>query len=92
MGMGFTLSHFIAFLYKFSIIHYNYQSENPEQFNPTKKVLTFLRDLEISDAFKNFLVKLNRTYSQGISFLPSKKLLIELLINEGFEEHSSFFN
>jgi hypothetical protein len=43
LGNGFTLSHFITFLYRFSIIHFNYVNEAPENFNSTKKVLSMLQ-------------------------------------------------
>ena len=85
IGQGFTLSHFVAFLLRFSIIYFNYSNENPEQFSVTKKVLSILRKLEVSDALRNFLTKLNRTYSVQMSFLPSKKLIAEFLRNEGTE-------
>ncbi len=85
LGNAFTLSHFVTFLFKFSIIHFNYTNERAEEFNSTKKILGFVRSLEISDAFKEFLRKLNRTYSSQISFIPSKKLLSEILRNEGKE-------
>jgi hypothetical protein len=83
MGNAFTLSHLVTFLFRFAIIHFNYTNERAEDYNSTKKILGFVRTLEISDAFKDFLMKLNRTYSSQISFLPSKKLLSEFLRNEG---------
>ena len=85
MGNGFTLSHFITFLYRFSIIHFNYVNEAPENFNSTKKVLSMLQQLEISDSFRHFLKKLHRTYSAQYSFLPSKRLLVDIIRNEGKE-------
>ncbi len=63
MGSAFTLSYFVAFLFKFAIIHFNYINDNPQDFNTNKKILKFLQYLEISDAFREFLRKLNRTYS-----------------------------
>jgi len=85
LGTSFTLSHFLTFFYRFSIIHFNYVNETPENFNSTKKVLSMLQQLEISDAFREFLKKLNRTYSSQYSFLPSKRLLAEIIRNEGKE-------
>ena len=85
LGNAFTLSHFVTFLFKFAIIHFNYTNDAAEEFNSTKKILGFVRALEVSDAFKEFLRKLNRTYSSQISFIPSKKLLSEILNNEGKE-------
>lgn len=43
LGNAFTLSHFITFLYRFAIIHFNYVNEAPENFNSTKKVLSMLQ-------------------------------------------------
>jgi hypothetical protein len=43
LGNGFTLSHFITFLYRFAIIHFNYVNEAPENYNSTKKVLSLLQ-------------------------------------------------
>jgi hypothetical protein len=85
LGNAFTLSHLVIFLFRFAIIHFNYTNERPEDYNTTKKILGFIRSLEISDAFKDFLRKLNRTYSTHLSFLPSKKLLSDILRNEGKE-------
>lgn len=85
LGNGFTLSHFITFLYRFSIIHFNYVNEAPENYNSTKKVLSMLQQLEISDAFREFLKKLHRTFSSQYSFLPTKRLLIDIIKNEGKE-------
>ena len=34
---------------------------------------------------KKFMSKLNRTYNGQLSFLPSKKLLINILRNDGVE-------
>jgi hypothetical protein len=85
IGNAFTLSHMVIFLFRFSIIHFNYTNERAEDYNTTKKILGFIRSLEISDAFKDFLRKLNRTYSTHLSFLPSKKLLSDILRNEGKE-------
>lgn len=91
MGNAFTLSHLVTFLFRFAIIHFNYTNERAEDYNSTKKILGFVRSLEISDAFKEFLRKLNRTYSAQISFIPSKKLLCEILRNEGKELPSQDF-
>jgi hypothetical protein len=85
LGNAFTLSRFVAFIYRFAVVHFNYTNELPENFSSTKKVLHLLRVLEISDAFKEFLRKLDRTYSSQISFLPSQKLICEMLRNEGKE-------
>lgn len=85
IGQAFTLGHFVTFLYRFSVIHFNYTRESPENCRNTKKVLSMLRSLEISDALIRFLSKLNRTYNGQLSFLPSKRLLNELLRNEGVE-------
>lgn len=75
----------MSFFYRFSIIYFNYTHESPENFSSTKKVLQMLRNLEVSDAFMRFLAKTNRTYNGSLSFLPGKKLLSELLRNEGSE-------
>jgi hypothetical protein len=84
-GQGFTLSHFVAFFFRFSLIHFNYTSEMPENYNNAKKVLHMLRNLEVSDSFMRFLSKTNRPYNGQLSFLPGKKLLGDLLRNEGYE-------
>ena len=85
MGQGFTLGHFVSFIFRFSVIYFNYSSESPENFSSTKKVLSMLRKLEVSDTFIKFLHKLNRTYSGSMSFLPSKILLSKLMKNEGID-------
>lgn len=63
IGQGFTLSHFVAFFYRFSIIYFNYTHDAPESFSNVKKILQMLRNLEVSDAFMKFLSKTNRTYN-----------------------------
>lgn len=79
------MSHFVTFLFRFAVIYFNYSSSVPENFNTTKKVLHLLRNIEISESFQKFLKKLNRTYNGQMSFLPSKRLLTEILRNEGME-------
>jgi hypothetical protein len=51
-----------------------------------KKLLFFLRKLENSEGFQRYLGKLNRTYTDSLSFLPSKDLLLQILKAEGEED------
>mmetsp|Transcript_39533 Transcript_39533/g.38018 ORF Transcript_39533/g.38018 Transcript_39533/m.38018 type:complete len:192 (+) Transcript_39533:190-765(+) len=86
MGRNFTLGHFAIFVYRLSVIYFNHSQENAQNFNLIKKLLFFFRKLENCDGFKKFLRKLNRTYNDSLSFLPSKELLIQILKAEGIEE------
>jgi hypothetical protein len=86
MGKQFTLGHFAIFLYRLSIIYFNHSQDNASEYNLIKKLLFFLRKMENSDGFKKFMGKLNRTYSDTFTFLPSKDLLIQILKAEGIED------
>lgn len=88
-GLGFTLGHLVAFIFRFAVIYFNYSCDNPENFSVTKKVLSLLKIIEVSDAFRVFLQKLNRTYSDKMTFLPSHRTLVELLLNEAGEFEAS---
>ena len=75
MGKSFTLSHFVIFLFRLAVIYYNHSQDNSAEVNLIKKLLFFLRKLENSDGFYKFIGKLNRTYNDSLTFLPSKDLL-----------------
>ena len=46
----------------------------------------FFRKLENSDGFRKFVGKLNRTYNDSLTFLPSKDLLKQILKAEGVDD------
>lgn len=45
-----------------------------------------MRKLENQDGFKKFMIKLNRTYNDSLTFLPSKELLYQIFKAEGNDD------
>ena len=86
LGKCFTMAHFAVFLYRLSVIYFNHSQDNAHNFNLIKKLLFFFRKLENSEGFKKFMGRLNRTYNDSLTFLPSKDLLGQILKAEGVEE------
>jgi hypothetical protein len=86
MGKCFTLGHFAVFIYRLSVIYFNHSQEQAQNFNLVKKLLYFFRKLENGEGFKRFMGKLNRTYNDSLTFLPSKDLLVQILKAEGIDE------
>lgn len=57
LGRGFTLAHFIVYLFRFAVIHFEYNNVKtiPEDYSQMKQLLSFLQKLEISEASRRFL-------------------------------------
>lgn len=91
LGKVFTLSHFVIFLYRVAILSYDHQPHElwMKNFNLVKKLLFTLRGLEKSDSLCSFMQRIGRTYTQSLSFLPSKHLLAQIIICEKLDRYIS---
>lgn len=76
LGKQFTLGHFLAFVYRLSIVYCNHvQSQLPSN---SAKVLYFMRRLETSPGFPKFLLKTGRPFNATCTLLPSNKALCQI--------------
>jgi hypothetical protein len=86
-GVYFKLSHFLVFLYRVSIISFHHK-RSPEFLNEyknannIKKLLYFLRQLEISDGFQNRNWSHTSYMLKNSTFIPPNELLLKYLNEE----------
>ena len=63
-------------MFKLAIVFYDeYQSKNVDN---AKKLLYFLRKLDMSEGFTHFYQQMNRTFNSAYSLIPSGKSMIKL--------------
>jgi hypothetical protein len=91
LGKVFTLSHFVIFIYRICILAFDNQPHDNhiKDFNLVKKLLNTLSSLQKSDGLSQFCMRIGRTYTKTLSFLPSKHLLAQILVCEKLDRFIS---
>jgi hypothetical protein len=91
LGKVFTMAEFAVFFYRICIFTFDHTDHGshikPHEYNLVKKLLYVFQKIERSPGMLCFMQKIGKTYSNSITFLPSRDLLFQIVKCEGLYKY-----